>query len=126
MTSQQGAAALSLDYGGEHGGQLAMAFGAGCVASFSFCTMIGKILWDRLTGANKDVVTAKEDTIAELKKTIEKNEDRCAETVAALSRRVQELETLLLVHGSGMLRQDLQKVISERRIEEVVDNEAGR
>lgn len=117
---------MSLDYTGAHGGQLAMAFAAGCVGAFGFCTMIGKILWDRLTGANKEVVTAKEDTIAELKKTIEKNEERCAETVAAQSHRIQQLETLLLVHGSGALRQDLQKVISERRVEEVIDNEAGR
>ncbi|QGP79993.1 hypothetical protein [Sphingobium sp. CAP-1] len=108
---------MSLDYSGADGGRLAMAFGAGCVACFGFCCLVGKLLWDRLTGANRDVVTAKDDTIAELKKTIEKNEARCAETIVALSTRVQQLETLLLLHGSGPLRNDLQKSISEQRLE---------
>jgi hypothetical protein len=82
-------AALSIDYTGQHGGQLAMAF-----------------LW-------KVLGKAKDEQIASLTKTIEKNEERCAETVGALSDRVKQLETLLLLHGPGDLRQDLQRALAE-------------
>lgn len=119
MTAQQGASALSLDYTGAHGGQLAMAFAAGCVSCTAFWGVLGRWLY-AIIGKSKD------DRIADLTATIKANEERCAETAAAQSMRIQQLETLLLVHGSGALRQDLQKVISERRVEEVIDNETGR
>lgn len=101
---------LSIDYTGAHGGQLAMAFAAGWVACAAICTALGAFLW-------KILGKAKDEQIASLIKTIEKNEERCAETIDALSNRVQQLETLLLIHSSGPLRQDLQKAISEQRVE---------
>ena len=118
LSAQQGELALSIDYTGQHGGQLAMAFAAGCIACFTFCAMVGKFIWDKLTAANSTATAAKDDVIAELKKTIEKNEERCADATGTLSARVQQLETLLLVHGSGAMRQDLQRVISEQRVEQ--------
>ena len=99
-------AALSIDYTGQHGGQLAMAFAAGWSACTVICTGLGAFLW-------KVLGKAKDEQIASLTKTIEKNEERCAETVGALSDRVKQLETLLLLHGPGDLRQDLQRALAE-------------
>ncbi|WP_157784791.1 hypothetical protein [Sphingobium xenophagum] len=101
---------LSIDYTGAHGGELAMAFGAGWAACAALCAALGAFMW-------KILGKAKDEQIASLIKTIEKNEERCAETIDALSNRVQQLETLLLIHSSGPLRQDLQKAISEQRVE---------
>lgn len=119
MGQRNGVAAMSLDYTGEQGGLLSMAFAAGCLAASAFWGVIGRFMWSVLG-------KAKDDRIEQLEATIAENEARCAETAAAQSLRVQQLETLLLLHGSGALRQDLQRVISERRVEEVLDNETGR
>lgn len=108
---------MSIDYTGAHGGQLALAFGAGWAACATLCMALGAFLW-------KILGKAKDEQIASLIKTIEKNEERCAETIDALSNRVQQLETILFMHSSGPLRQDLQKAISEQRVE--VTHETGR
>lgn len=100
---------MSLDYTGEQGGMLAMAFAAGCVACTAFWGFIGKFLWGELG-------KAKDDTIADLKKTIVKNEERCAEHVDALTDRVKQLETLLLLHGPGDMRQDLQRALADMEL----------
>ena len=97
---------MNIDYTGEQGGVVVMAHMAGWAASTAFWAIIGKFMW-RILGKAKD------DTIADLKKTIVKNEERCAEHVDALSDRVKQLETLLLLHGPGDLRQDLQRALAE-------------
>jgi flagellar capping protein FliD len=114
----QGASALSLDYTGEQGGIAAMAHMAGWAAATLFWGIVGKFMW-RMLGKAKD------DTIAELKKTIEKNEERCAETIDAMQRQIDQLQMILFTHSSGPLRQDLQKAISEQRVMEVVGNANG-
>jgi len=107
---------VNLDYSGAHGGQLAVAFGAGWAACAVICTALGTFLW-KILGAAKD------EQIASLIKTIVKNEERCAETIDALHRRIDALELILFTHSSGPLRQDLQKAISEQRVES--SHEAG-
>ena len=97
---------MSIDYTGEQGGIAAIAHMAGWAAATVFWAVIGMFMW-KMLGAAKD------DTIADLKKTIGKNEERCAETIDALSDRVKQLETLLLLHGPGDLRQDLQRALAE-------------
>lgn len=100
---------LNIDYAGEQGGIAAVAHMAGWAAATLFWATIGKVMW-------KILGKAKDDTIADLKKTIEKNEERCAETIAALSDRVKQLETLLLLHGPGDMRQDLQRALAEMEL----------
>lgn len=99
-------AALNLDYTGAHGGQLGVAFAAGWAACMALSMALGAFLW-------KILGQAKDEQIASLTKTIEKNEDRCAETIGALTDRVKQLETLLLLHGPGDLRQDLQRALAD-------------
>jgi hypothetical protein len=79
---------------------------AGWAAATVFWAALGTFMW-------KILGKAKDDTIADLKKTIVKNEERCSETIDALSDRVKQLEMLLLLHGPGDLRQDLQRALAE-------------
>ena len=88
---------MSLDLAGADGGSLALAFGAGCTAAWGFMQRI-------LIGPLKQ-------QLADLK-------TECRERDAAAQARIDQLQTLLLVHGPGPLRQELQAVISEARVEQ--------
>ena len=103
-------AALSIDYTGEHGGQLAMAFAAGCVAATAFWGLIGKFMWSILG-------KAKDDRIAELLAASKEDQGRCAAMETRLVQRIQQLEGFVLAMSSGDLRQQVQLAISEGRIE---------
>lgn len=120
--TQQGAT-LSLDYSGQHGGQLAMAFGAGWAACFTICTALGAFLWSILG-------KAKDARIAELEGTIEEDRERCALMEARLVQRIQQLEGFVLAMSPGHLRQEIQQAISEQRVMEDAahggKHEAGR
>lgn len=96
-----------------------MAFAAGWAACFTICAALGAFLWSILG-------KAKDDTIASLTKAMETNEARCAETIGGLSTRVQQLETLLLLHGPGDLKQELSKALAEIRVAMGSGNETGR
>lgn len=109
---------MSLDYGGEQGGQLAMAFAAGCVSASAFWGLIGKFMWSILG-------KAKDDRIAELERAAVEERHRCAAMETRLVQRIQQLEGFVLAMSSGDLRQQVQLAISERRVEEVLGNEAG-
>ena len=84
-----------MDLLGADGGSLAAAFASGCVATWGFVQMI-------LIGPLKKQIT-------ELKDECEKRDDRQAQ-------RISQLETMLLLHGPGPLRQQLQAAISEDRV----------
>ena len=90
-----GSRVSGIDWLGADGGSLAAAFGAGCVATWGFIQTV-------LVGPLKKQMT-------ELKDECEKRDDRSAQ-------RIQQLETLLLLHGSGELRQQLQAALSEERV----------
>lgn len=84
-----------MDLLGADGGSLAAAFGSGCVATWGFVQMI-------LIGPLKK-------QMSELKDECEKRDDRQA-------ARINQLETMLLLHGPGPLRQQLQAALSEDRV----------
>ena len=94
-TTAAGSRVDSIDWLGADGGSLAAAFAAGCVATWGF-------LQTALVGPLKKQIT-------ELKEECEKRDDRSAQ-------RINQLETLLLLHGSGELRQQLQAALSEERV----------
>lgn len=98
------------DFLGEHGGRLAMAFGAGWAACFALCTALGAFLWNILG-------KAKDDTIADLKATIASNEERCEARDTAQQTRILQLETMLWMHGPQALRAEIQAVVSEQHLE---------
>jgi len=96
-------ARVDIDWLGASGGQLATAFASGCVATWGF-------LQTALVGPLKGRVTELKDEMSALKDECEKRDDRSIQ-------RINQLETLLLLHGPGQLRQELQAVLSEARVE---------
>lgn len=111
-SEMEGARTMSIDLGGEDGGRLAGAFAAGCVAAFTFLSLIGKFLWS-LIGKTKD------DEIGRLKVELDADRERCAAMEVRLVQRIQQLEGFIIAMApmGGALRQDIQKAISETRVE---------
>lgn len=101
---------LGMDYTGAHGGQMAMAFAAGCVAATAFWGVIGKFMWSVLG-------KAKDDRIAELEATIEADRAQCAAMETRLIQRIQQLEGFVMGMAPGDMRQQMQRAISEVRLE---------
>lgn len=100
-----GASAVSeIDILGADGGKMAAAFASGCVATWGFIQMI-------LIGPLKK-------QISDLKEECERRDDRSAQ-------RINQLETLLLLHGPGQLRQELQAALSELRADPARLRERG-
>jgi hypothetical protein len=85
-----------MDFMGPDGGTIATAFGAGCVACWGFVQMM---------------------FIGPLKKQLSQLKIECERREEKLSVRIEQLETILLLHGTGPLKQELQKAISEIRLE---------
>lgn len=93
---------VAIDFLGADGGQLAAAFGAGCVATWGFIQMA-------MIGPLKSRISELKDEIGALK-------DECKDRDDRQAQRINQLETLLLLHGSGPLRQQLQAALSEDRV----------
>lgn len=101
---------MTPDYTGQHGGLLAMAFAAGCVACFAFCSVVGKFMWTILG-------KAKDDEITRLKAAIDDDRQQCRDMEVRLTQRIQYLEGILLMVAPGHMRQQIQTALSEQRIE---------
>lgn len=101
---------MTPDYTGQHGGLLAMAFAAGCVACFAFCSLVGKFMWSILG-------KAKDDEIVRLKQSIADDRQECRDMEIRLVQRIQYLEGILLMVAPGHMRQQIQTALSEQRIE---------
>lgn len=87
---------------GPHGGALALAFGAGCAATYAFL----------LTTTIKSLVTQ----VTEWKGKSKEADDRCTEQVSRKEERIRELEHLLLFESIGNNRQRSQLALSETRV----------
>lgn len=99
-----------IDYLGPDGGRLAMAFGGGAIAAWALLLSIGSFVW-KLVGRTRL------DRIGELERALVEERAACRQMEVRLVSRIQQLETLLIAHGSGPLRQAMQAAISEIRIE---------
>lgn len=99
---------MSTDFLGADGGRLAMAFAAGCVATFTFVSGIGAFIW-------KFVGQTKQDRIDEISAALKNEQDRCAEMEKRLVSRIEQLETILLFEAVGNVRQGAQIAIAELR-----------
>lgn len=80
-----------LDWLGQDGGKLAMAFAAGCVATFGFMSAVGGFLWKMIGGHRKDRIT-------ELEKALSDERTNCAAQITALTARIQQLEAIFTMH----------------------------
>tara|TARA_R110000868_G_scaffold32613_1_gene118688 strand:- start:3057 stop:3419 length:363 start_codon:yes stop_codon:yes gene_type:complete len=105
MTLPVGAPVSELDYLGVDGGRIAAAAGVAAAATFAFLMVFVKIAvrWI-IKGYDQQIQLLKTQNV------------KCEEDNKELKGRVKQLETLLLMHGPGPLRQELQAAISERRI----------
>jgi hypothetical protein len=88
--------ALTVDYTGQQGGLMAMAFAAGWAVASALWIGIGGIIWKMFV----------EPRIRTLESDIE-----------SYKRRIDQLETVLLLHGPQQLRQAMQAAISETHID---------
>ena len=102
------AAKMDTDFLGADGGRLAMAFAAGCVATFTFVTGIGAFIWN-LVGKTR------QDQIERLSADLKAEQARCAEMEARLVARIEQLETILLFEAVGNVRQGAAVAIAELR-----------
>lgn len=84
-----------MDLLGADGGSLAAAFASGCVATWGFIQTV---------------------LVGPLKKQIRELKDECEKRDERSAQRINQLETLLLLHGPGQLRQQLQAALSEERV----------
>lgn len=85
-----------MDFMGPDGGLIATSFGAGCVACWGFIQMV---------------------LIGPLKRQLADLKAECKDRDDKQSQRINQLETLLLLHGPGPLRQEMQKALSEQHME---------
>lgn len=99
-----------VDFFGASGGQLAMAFAAGCVATFAFMMAIGSFIW-RLVG------DARLNEIKQVRADLTTEKERCGEMETRLVARIEQLETILLYEAMGNVRQGAQLAVSELRNE---------
>lgn len=81
----------NLDWLGQDGGKLALAFAAGCVATFGFMSAVGGFIWKMIGGQRKDRITELETALADEKAS-------CHQQIIALNARIQQLETLFTMH----------------------------
>src|SRR3546814_19790864 len=95
--------AMDIDFLGVEGGRLAMAFAAGCAATWAF-------LRTTFTAPLRKRITELEGMVAAERK-------RCAAMETRLVQRIQQLDELLLTMSPGHLWQDFQRVLSEQRLD---------
>lgn len=95
---------MQVDYTGQQGGLLAMAFAAGWSVATALWIGVGGFIWKMFV----------EPRIRTLEGDIE-----------AYKRRIDQLETVLLLHGPAQLRQAMQAAISETHLD-IQDVRAGQ
>lgn len=94
---------MTIDYTGPEGGRMALSFAAGCTATWVFVRNL----------VMKPAIKSCHQQIADLRELLDEYREQ-----RRLDRaRISQLETVLLMHGNGELREAMQKVISETRIE---------
>lgn len=99
---------MSTDFLGADGGRLALAFASGCVATFSFVSVLGGFFW-------KIMGKTRQDRIDQLEKDLKDEQARCADMEKRLVGRIEQLETILLFEVVGNVRQGAAVAIAELR-----------
>ena len=92
----------TIDYLGPHGGELALAFAAGCVATWVFM----KVLYDQRIIDIKASMTAQKEQCD-----LDRRDSAISE--ARLWDRIRQLETILMTSGNPRLQAELAKVIDD-------------
>lgn len=106
-----------LDYTGQHGGLLAMAFAGGAIAATAFWMTVAGFIWrvfieKRISALETQLKDERAQAAAE--RAAEAAE--CEQRVDGLKNRIIQLETMLMLHGPQALRQAMQAVASEAHL----------
>lgn len=107
-----------IDYMGPQGGALGMAFGAGFLFASGALLTAGAFIWKMLF--NPRLNELKEQLSGERsnhEETIRQERESCQRQIDALRDRITQLETLLIANGPAQLRQAVQAVVSETRVD---------
>ncbi len=118
---------------GSHGGEVAAAFGTGCVATAGVLVAAGKWIWEtfgdkRIKQLEAELASVKQgrsDDAIEHRHQRERDREDCRRETEDLNRRIVQLEAILFAQG-GMIRNDAQAAISEERIERTKITPLGR
>lgn len=111
-----GVAMTDIDWFGAEGGRLWAAAGAGATACFTFIMGFVYIAFRFVTRSHEARLAAAEAA-----------HEQCREDNEKLSDRVKLLESLLLMHGPGQLKAELQAAISELHMDvRRIEKEGGR
>lgn len=102
------AAQMDTNFLGADGGRLALAFASGCVAAFSFLSLLGGFFW-------KIMGKTRQDRIDQLEADLKAEQSRCAEMEKRLVSRIEQLETILLFEAVGNVCQGAAVAIAELR-----------
>lgn len=93
---------MAIDYLGPRGGELALAFAAGCVATWVFM----KIMFDQRIMELKAAQTLQREQC-------DRDRLESARSEAMLWDRIKQLETILMTAGSPKMQAELQRVLPE-------------
>ncbi|MBO9624179.1 MAG: hypothetical protein J7500_15835 [Sphingomonas sp.] len=96
-----------IDYTGPQGGMMGMAFAGGWAIATALWLAVGGVIWRFFV----------EPRIKQLEKDRTDDQAKCREETDRLRDRILQLETLLMLHGPQQLRQAMQAVASEARVE---------
>jgi hypothetical protein len=94
---------MSIDLNGAEGGRMAASFAAGCTATYVFVRNL----------VMKPAVKSCHQQIADLRERIDEYKDERDRLI----NRIGQLETILIMHGTGAIRQAVQAAISEQHLE---------
>lgn len=95
-----------MTFTGEHGGLIASAFIGAWATATAFWFGVGAVIWKLFFNPR---LKALEDQLSDERK-------ECDRQLGAMATRIQQLETMLMLHGPQQLRQAMQAVASEANI----------
>lgn len=90
----------AVNYLGPHGGEMALAFAAGCVATWVFM----KIIYDQRVIEIKAAMAIQREQC-------DRDRVESAQSEARLWDRIKQLETILMTTGNAKLQAELQRVL---------------
>lgn len=113
-----------MNFTGEFGGLIASAFIGAWATATAFWFGVGAVIWKlffnpRIKALEDQLSGERESWKAEMAR----ERQDCDRQLTAMASRIQQLETLLLLHGPQQLRQHMQAALSEQHLE--IDRRLG-
>lgn len=107
----------TMNFTGEHGGLIATAFIGAWATATAFWFGVGAVIWKLFFNPRlKSLEDQLSSERSEWKAAMDDERRECNRQLTAMSDRVKQLETMLLLHGPQALRQAMQAVASEQNV----------